>query len=84
MPPAIAACPVHIAIKTAGWGVTQRERCLQVDGIFGRDSKKTPPKRGCQVGGTPSQRDHHSLDESSKCVQIDVAFIHLKHARSSP
>jgi hypothetical protein len=37
--------------------------------------KKAPPKRGCQVGGTPSQRDHHSLAESSKCVQIDVAFI---------
>ena len=41
----------------------------------GQTSKKAPPKRGCQVGGTPSKKDHYSLAESSKYVQIEVAFI---------
>jgi hypothetical protein len=47
----------------------------QMDFRKGQTSKKAPPKRGCQVGGTPSKKDHYSLAESSKYVQIEVAFI---------
>jgi hypothetical protein len=36
----------------------------------GQTSKKAPPKRGCQVGGTPSKKVHYSLAESSKYVFI--------------
>jgi hypothetical protein len=45
--------------------------------IFGRDR---PPKKPRRSGAAKweerrPKKDHYSLAESSKCVQIDVAFI---------
>jgi hypothetical protein len=48
------------------------------------EAEKAPPKRGCQVGGNAVPKgDQHSLAESSKCVQIDFAYIPMLSARSS-
>ena len=48
------------------------------------EAEKAPPKRGCQVGGNAvPKRDQHWLAESSKCVQIDFAYIPMLSARSS-
>jgi ABC transporter substrate binding protein len=57
--------------------IEDRERCLQAGWIFGRDR---PPKKPRRSGAAKweerrPKKDHYSLAESSKCVQIDVAFI---------
>jgi hypothetical protein len=42
---------------------------------FGRRPKKPRRSGATKWEETPSQRDHHSLAESSRCVHIDFAFI---------